>query len=542
MNPPAVGSSLLALLLVAPAASAQLAPPVAPPENPVTSQKAVLGKILFWDEQLSSDNTVACGTCHRPEFGGGDARFVILVGPDGITPSPDDVFGSPGVRRAGAYNDYEPDAVHGFQPQATARSAPGNAMAGYHDELFWDGRASSTFVDPQTGLVEIATGGALESLSVVPIQSSIEMAHEARDWDEITTKLAVSKPMAIATKLQADVAAAIAIDPTYPDLFENAFGDPAITAKRIAFALASYQRTVLPDQTAWDDYNAGDNSALTSAQKSGLALFNGKANCSQCHPAPLFTDDTFRNIGLRDPATDPGRQAITGLYADRGKFKVASLRNVGLRPRYMHTGEQLEIEDVIDFYDRGGNFADNRDALIVPLNLTQQEKDDLADFVVNGLFDNRAPTKKFPFDRPTLWTDRTGFHPIVYGIGSAGSGGFVPQVLAPTPSNLGNWDFKMGVTNALGNSPAWAFVSNNSVPPGTNLKGLNLNVDLGVLLLVAATTTQGAGPGAGYATLAGELPNDPTLSGIHFYAQWIIVDAAGPIGLSSSAGVDFMLF
>jgi hypothetical protein len=415
-------------------------------------------------------------------------------------------------------------------------------MAGYHHELFWDGRASSTFVDPQTGLTEIATGGALESLSLVPIQSSVEMAHATRGWDEITTKLAISRPMAIAVKLQADVVAALAIDPTYPDLFETAFGDPAITAKRIAFALASYQRTVLPDHTAWDDFNSGDNTALSSNQQAGLALFNGKANCSQCHPAPLFTDDTFRNIGLRDPTTDPGRQNVTGLLADRGKFKVASLRNVGLRPRYMHTGDQLEIEDVIDFYDRGGDFADNRDALIVPLNLTPQEKSDLADFVVNGLFDGRAVTKKFPFDRPTLWTDRTGFHPIVYAAGSAGSGGFVPQALATTPANLGNWDFKLGVTNALGNTPAWAFVSNASVPAGTNLKGLLLNVDLGQLLLVAAVTTSGVGAGGGYATLAGELPNDPTLNGIHFYAQWIIVDAAGPIGLSSSAGVDFMLF
>src|SRR5262245_19446234 len=72
-------------------------PPPVPPENPITESKRVLGKILFWDEQVSSDNAVACGTCHSPGRAGADGRIGIHPGPDNVTPSIDDIFGSPGV-------------------------------------------------------------------------------------------------------------------------------------------------------------------------------------------------------------------------------------------------------------------------------------------------------------------------------------------------------------------------------------------------------------------------------------------------------------
>ena len=79
-----------------------LAPPPVPSENPITEAKRVLGKILFWDEQLSSDDSVACGSCHRPAEGGSDPRIAIHPGVDGLTPSPDDTLGSPGVARVDA--------------------------------------------------------------------------------------------------------------------------------------------------------------------------------------------------------------------------------------------------------------------------------------------------------------------------------------------------------------------------------------------------------------------------------------------------------
>ncbi len=521
---------------------AQIGPPPAPPENPVTPAKAVLGKVLFWDEQLSSDNTVSCGTCHRPAQGGGDLRFVANPGPDGIRPSPDDLFGSPGVIRSDAVNEYEPDPVHGFLPQATARNSQTNLMAGFSHELFWDGRASSTFVDPQTGLVSVASGGALESQSLVPLVSSVEMGHAGRDWSEVTTKISLSHPLALAANWPADVAAALLADPTYADLFEAAFGDPAITAERIAFALASYQRSFVPDQTAWDAFNAGNSAALTPRQQNGLSLFTGKAGCGNCHVLGLFTDDTFRNIGLRDPATDPGRQAVTGSFADRGKMKVPSLRNAGLRRRFMHSGQFVDLTQVVGFYDRGGDFADNRDPLIVPLRLTPGERNALVDFVANGLTDGRAAQEVAPFDRPLLYTERNLGNPSLFGRGSRGAGGFEPRAIAVTPPNIGNWDFKFGLFEARGNAVALAILSLAAAPPGTLFKGIPINVDLSQIAYVGTFVTAGAGAGNGYATFVGELPDDPTLIGLELFAEWFVADPLARGGFATSAGIEFDLF
>ena len=92
-------------------------------------------------------------------------------------------------------------------------------MIQYAPELFWDGRATSTFTDPETGEILIASGGALESQAVGPLMSSSEMAHRNRDWNSLTTKLVTAKPMALATNLPPDMAQALAMHGTYPELF-----------------------------------------------------------------------------------------------------------------------------------------------------------------------------------------------------------------------------------------------------------------------------------------------------------------------------------
>lgn len=521
---------------------AQLAPPPEPPENPVTAAKAVLGKILFWDEQLSSDNTVACGTCHRPSAGGGDVRFVPLPGPDGRPGTRDDVFGSPGVVRADADNDYEPDPVHRFLPQVTGRASPSFVMAAYFDELFWDGRAPTTFLDPEDGTTSIAAGGALESQMVGPPLSGVEMAHAARDWSEITAKLAVSRPLAIASDLPPDVAASLALDPTYPDLFESAFGDSAITAERIAFAVASYERTLIPDQAPWDLFAAGDSTALSPDQQAGLALFEGKANCSLCHVAPEFTDGLFHNIGLRDPAVDPGRQDVTGDPGDRGKFKTPSLRDVGLRLRVMHTGEFADLGGVIGFYDGGGVFDDNLDPLIVPLDLAPPERAQLRAFLEGGLDDPRVALELPPFDRPTLHSESGAPNPRIYGLGSRGSGGFVPALIARTPPNLGNVDWKLGLSGGLGGAPSLLALAGASAPPGTRIGEIPVLIDFTQLIVLLGLPLHGAGPGAGYQTLRAEIPADPALLGLAFFAQWFVIDSGAAAGVAASNGAEFDVF
>ncbi|MBL4698321.1 MAG: hypothetical protein JKX70_05765 [Phycisphaerales bacterium] len=193
-------------------------------------------------------------------------------------------------------------------------------MTMYADELFWDGRATSEFVDPQTGEVLIASGGALESQAVGPVVSSVEMSHESRDWDFIIDKLTSARPLALASNLTPDMAAAVDGGQDYPELFAQAFGDDQITAGRIGMAIATYERTLVPDQTPWDAVNDGDQNAMTLEQRAGFNSFTN-SRCSACHVGPQFTGNGFRNIGLRPIGEDRGRFEITGNNPDRGRFK-----------------------------------------------------------------------------------------------------------------------------------------------------------------------------------------------------------------------------
>ncbi|MBM4063613.1 MAG: hypothetical protein FJ265_21310 [Planctomycetes bacterium] len=536
--------SFLPFLLAVPlAAQGALPPPPVPPQNPITPGKAILGKLLFWEEQMSSNNRVACGTCHTFAAGGGDLRRAVHPGPDGVTPSPDDKFGSPGIPRADAGNEYQPDVRFGFGAQVTPRSSPSFLTAAWFPELFWDGRARTAFVDPQTGQTTIPNGGALESQALGPILAGDEMAHDARTWAQATQKLVSSRPMALATNLPPDMAAAIANGASYPDLFAAAFGTPEITAQRIAYALATYQRTLVPDQTPWDRFQRSVPGALSPQQQNGMNVFNGPGRCNLCHVPPLFSDGQFRNLGLRPVAEDVGRQAVTNNPADRGRFKVPSLRNAGLRTSFMHNGQFTAVNQVFGFYlNGGGPFPDNKDPLLLPLQVPPQAANDLIAFVTTALTDPRIAAGQPPFDRPVLASQRIPPGGFQYGIGSAGSGGRVPTMLAEVPANLGNVDFKAGVANARGGAPGTLAVS--VFPANTQIQGVNVLVEVFTTPALFWRQLGGAAgaAGAGYGTVKFALPPEPTLAGITLYAQWFVWDAGVPVGLCSSRGAELRLF
>lgn len=396
-----IAGAFLVITLPASHAGQGLPPVPVPPENPITESKRVLGKILFWDEQVSSDNTMACGTCHRHQTGSADPRVGLHPGADGAFGTEDDTFGSPGVRRQDAHGDLVFDELFGFDVQTTRRAAVGFVGNQWSPLLFWDGRATSEFRDPQTGDVVIPSGGSLESQAIFPILDDVEMAHENRKWVEVITKLQTATPLALATDLPTDMAAALGDDPTYSELFAEAFGTSEITATRIGMAIATYERTVVPDQTPWD------LGTMTTAQSRGLLTFLGNA-CTTCHAPPQFTNNTFRNIGLRDPDDDGGRFEITQNPADRGRFKVPSLRNVGLRDRLMHTGHITDVADAVQFYRGIGHthVTDNQDPLVQGgIDLPENSVADLVDFLENALTDPRAAAGSFPFDRPTLLSE-----------------------------------------------------------------------------------------------------------------------------------------
>lgn len=202
---------------------------------------------------------------------------------------------------------------------ATGIELPRNTMGlwnvAYATRLFWDGRAAT-----------------LEDQATVPLTHPDEMG--------------VGDVGGMVTELQAI--------PEYVERFSTAFGAgaEAITADNVNRALAAFQRTLISNNSPFDQYAAGNFDALTAQQRRGLTLFrSGATRCFECHTAPIFASDTFRMIGV--PSDDPGRSAVAG-DAQTGAFRVPSLRNVALSAPYMHNGSLATLEEVVDFYARSG--------------------------------------------------------------------------------------------------------------------------------------------------------------------------------------------
>jgi len=521
----------------APQGAGPLPPPLAPTENPITAEKAVLGKILFWEEQLSSDDTMACGTCHGVPAGFSDSRMGRHPGNDGILGSPDDLFTSPGVIRAEVDGTYAPDSTFGLDVQLTGRRSPDIFAALYAPETFWDGRGTSSFTDPETGVLLIAAGAALESQVLGPILSDAEMAHASRDWIAVTEKLKQVLPMALATDLTPDIISALAINPTYGALFRSAFGTTDITAQRIAYAIATYERTLFPNQSPWDEFQAGDPNAMTPNQMAGFNQFNGPANCRDCHSPPFFTDNQFHNLGLRPTTEDNGRQGVTGLFADRGKFKTPSLRNAGLRERFFHNGQENILNNgpapggVDSIYIAGGGpFPDNRDPLLVPLagrpGINMQQ---IMDFVGNALTDPRVANALPPFDKPTLYSERHPNGADSFGPSNPSGSGVIPRLITLTPGVLGSTSFKIGLREAPTTSGVAMLGLSRTMGSGTLVNGVPFNLGGPVAAWIPAPI-QVDSAGLGYATFAFHIPNLASLTGIDFYAQAFIQDSTAPGG------------
>ncbi|MBY0308494.1 MAG: hypothetical protein K2Q09_07105, partial [Phycisphaerales bacterium] len=461
---------------------------------------------------------VSCGTCHTATAGGGDPRHAVNPGSNNQFNTADDVFGSQGVIAADASNDFRSASNFLFASQVTARSAPSAFMGAYFNLNFWDGRAGPSFVSPQTGQTVLANGGALEAQSVGPPVNPAEMAHDSRTWGEIAAKLQDARPLAFADQLPADVAAALADKPSYPVLFQRAFGTGAVTADRIAMAIATYERTLVPNQTPWDAFTAGNQNALTQNQRNGLNVFTSPAaHCNACHGGNLFADNQFHNIGVRPSVEDIGRQAVTNIAGDRGRFKTPSLRNVGLKTEFMHNGRIGTLEDVIRFYVQAPGapqrFNDgNLDPAVQNIAVNPTQLAQLADFLRNGLTDPRVAASTFPFDKPRLWSLRSDLLPASLGGGSASSGStLVPFVVSVDPAVIGSTDVRVGLAGAVPGRGATLRVSQN--PPVAGVIGGGETI--GPVTVNAS----------GAATLRLSVTLDKYVPGTPFYVQWEVAGA-----------------
>ncbi len=517
-----------------------LNPPPVPPGNPVTAAKAYLGKTLFWDEQLSSTKTVSCGTCHSPGNGGTDKRSVtasalsLNPGPDGFLSTSDDVRGSMGVPFNDTDGTYEFNSPYGLHEQVTPRRAMSFVDAAYSPVLFWDGRATGNFRDPITNDVIINNGASLESQILGPPVSSAEMAHGSRTWTDVAEHVASSRPLALSPSIPAGLAAWIS-GRTYQDLFLAAFGSSDINAGRIAMAIATYERTLYSDQTPLDQANAGIGS-LTQAENRGRGVFAAPGNgCVICHGGTLTTDNLFHYDGVRPQNEDTGRFQVTGDTNDLGEFRTPSLRNVELRGSYFHNGRFTTLEEVIAFYNRGGDFnAANKPAAIRPLNLNAQQQADLVAFLKRPFTDPRVAAELPPFDRPVLYSESARV-PQIIGVGRAGANGITPQIKAISPPLAGNPNFIVSVYGVPGNASAVLVIDENDPGEGTVIPAS------GSLARVAATT-QTSGSGDGWSSLSIQIPDSPLVVGKTYFARWYINDAASANGFSVSQAAKFTIF
>ncbi len=323
-------------------------PPVpVPVDNPVTAAKVRLGQKLFFDRRLSANNTISCAMCHVAEQGFAQNELRNPVGMEG---------------------------------KSVRRNAPSIYNVAYVSQLFHDGREMS-----------------LENQVWQPLLADNEMAN-------LSIGLVIERIRSLAD---------------YDTLFEDAFGrGPDV--KTIGMALASYQRMLVSGDSRFDRWFFNqDKKALSAAAQRGFAVFRGKGGCISCHTAgsefALFSDGEFHNTGVGYYATmrpavveldvllapgrservqtdllkttgtvqfpDLGRYEVTGLPADRWRYRTPSLRNVALTAPYMHDGSLASLRDVLMFYNRGGVPNEGLDPLIRPLGLTDGEIDDLLAFL-----------------------------------------------------------------------------------------------------------------------------------------------------------------
>ena len=231
----------------------------------------------------------------------------------------------------------------GIKGQKGGRSAPTVLNRAYNLAQFWDGRAAT-----------------LEEQAKGPMMNPIEMGHT---HDAIVTKLRAI--------------------PGYQPLFKAAFGTETFDIDHVAKAIATFERTVLSGNSPFDQWKAGNKKAMAPDQVRGMDLYFGKAKCDQCHEGINFTSNSYRNLGIGTdkPHPDEGRYVVTKNPEDWGSFKTPTLREIANTAPYMHDGRFQTLQEVVDFYDKGGIPNKNLDKTMKPLKLTDQEKTDLVAFL-----------------------------------------------------------------------------------------------------------------------------------------------------------------
>lgn len=323
-----------------------------PKDNLPTKEKVILGRKLFMDRRLSHNNTISCAMCHVPEQAFSSNELATAVGIEGRT---------------------------------NRRNSPTILNVGYYETLFHDGREFT-----------------LENQVIGPMVSFNEMGNPSIGY--VIEKIRNLKD--------------------YQGMFEKAFGGE-VTLERMSQAIAAYERTLVSGGSKFDQwYYAKDINALNNIEIRGFNIFTGKGKCVACHSinekVAIFTDQSFHNTGIgwarnnkvihkvyesktfpvtlapgvvvqveqgrldaasEEPQNDVGRFEITEDPKDRWAYKTPSLRNIALTAPYMHDGSLTTLDQVVEFYNKGGEDNPLKDPLLQPLGLTNEEKESLVVFL-----------------------------------------------------------------------------------------------------------------------------------------------------------------
>ncbi len=307
-----------------------------------------LGRLLFFDKELSGNRNISCATCHHPLAGTGDG-LSLPIGEGGK---------ALGVSRTTGRGS---DKVHERVP----RNAPPiwNLGARHFKTMFHDGRVTrgpkqpSGFVSPAGDLLPQGLDNPLSAQAMFPVTSGAEMAGQAGEND--IADAAATNDFELIWALLAERLQAI---PGYVDLFVEAFPEinsaADIEYKHAANAIGEFEADVWRfDDSPFDRYLRGDKKAMSRAARKGMKLFYGSWGCADCHSGVLQTDLKFHSIGMpqigpgkgdgADGHEDFGRMRETGRAGDKYKFRTPTLRNVALSPPFGHAGAYNDLEAVI---------------------------------------------------------------------------------------------------------------------------------------------------------------------------------------------------
>jgi cytochrome c peroxidase len=264
-----------------------------------------LGRVLFYDRQLSINNSVSCASCHKQEKAFADNVAFSKGFKNTLTTRNSMPIQNLQTFFFNGFNSTTVELDHGFGQNFPSVS------------LFWDGRESN-----------------LGTMVLKPIVNHIEMG--VGDLD------------ALAKKLQSV--------PYYQDLFLKAYGTSEVSSAKISEALSMFVMSITSRNTKFDKARFGIDQ-LSALEEKGRQLFIDVYECNACHqtenPTGYIFAGTFANIGLQTEYSDNGVAKVTGKPEDAGLFKIPSLRNVALTAPYMHDGSFETLEDVIDHYSTG---------------------------------------------------------------------------------------------------------------------------------------------------------------------------------------------